>query len=455
MRSGRTARAHAARVAASATIIVLAVYVVAVLVLNVVVDRRLTHEADVRLGTQLSQLHPADLTSPTGGRRSPDSGRGDVDDAPTFVWTVDASGRAHGLDANSPSLPTHAWASGPVTLDVGSTPFRFRAERVAGQLVVAGQSLAEVARVQGALEEPEIALGLVLLVAVFAGALVIGLRASAPVEEVRRRQAEFTADASHELRTPLSVIEAEVELALSRPRDAPDYEVVLGRIGAEGHRLRRIVDDLLWLARTDAARDKGGQLPSVDVAAVAAACTERFGAVSERRGVSLSFVDDGGRCIVLARAEDIDRLTGVLVDNACKHAGTSGRVEVRVHASGTRVGLEVNDSGSGIPEDQVPFIFDRFHRATETTGGTGLGLAIADAIVRSTRGTWAVGRSPLGGARMAVSWRRAPRQPSVSSSAFPPTRRSSGNGADSADPAPADGRRLRSAPAPPGRHTNS
>ena len=83
----------------------------------------------------------------------------------------------------------------------------------------------------------------------FAGSLLIGLRAQAPVEQSRRRQLEFTADASHELRTPLSVIRAETDLALSSPRKAADYRDTLIRISGESERLRRLVEDMLWLAR--------------------------------------------------------------------------------------------------------------------------------------------------------------------------------------------------------------
>jgi signal transduction histidine kinase len=420
----RTTRAHAARVAAVATLVVMAVYVVAVFVLNLVVDNRLTHDADVRLADRLAHLAPSDLTarSATHGANGEKRG-GDADDTPTFVWVVDPAGSGRALQPASPRLPRRRWTSGPLTLDVGSTPFRFQAGRVGGHRVVVGESLAEVTRFQDAVQEPEVLLGLVLLAAVFAGALVIGLRASAPVEEVRRRQAEFTADASHELRTPLSVIEAEVDLALSRPRDATFLHATLERIGAEGRRLRRIVDDLLWLARTDATSAHPGAPGPVDIAAIARECTERFRAVAERRRIAMSFAREGpDRSAVLARPEDVDRLTGVLVDNACKHAGAGGRIEVRVRASGARVILSVDDSGAGIPEDQVPLIFDRFHRASATGSGTGLGLAIADAIVRSTRGSWTVGRSALGGAHLAVSWRRATRHPLVGPSGRRPVR---------------------------------
>ena len=110
----------------------------------------------------------------------------------------------------------------------------------------------------------------------------------------------------------------------------------------------------------------------------------------------------------LVRADPtwIDRLVGVLVDNACKFAGVGGRVEVAVLCEGARVVLRVDDSGPGIPVAQRALVLDRFHRGTHQTGGTGLGLAIADSVVRATNGAWVIGESPSGGARMEVSWKR-------------------------------------------------
>ena len=105
----------------------------------------------------------------------------------------------------------------------------------------------------------------------FIGALIIGLRALSPVEQARRRQLEFTADASHELRTPLSVISAETSVALSAPRKAGDYRAALERIGRENDRLQKIVEDLLWLARFDSAPPQPDDEP-LDLATIAAAC---------------------------------------------------------------------------------------------------------------------------------------------------------------------------------------
>ena len=111
---------------------------------------------------------------------------------------------------------------------------------------------------------------------------------------------------------------------------------------------------------------------------------------------------------ISAPPEWIDRLTGVLVDNACRYAGPGGSVRLSVATRGSRVSLTVEDSGPGIPAADRARLFDRFHRATEQGGGAGLGLAIADSIVRSTGGHWRIGESGLGGALFEVSWRRSP-----------------------------------------------
>jgi signal transduction histidine kinase len=251
----------------------------------------------------------------------------------------------------------------------------------------------------------EFAAGGVLLVLMYLAAFVVGMRALAPVAMARRRQAEFTSDASHELRTPLSVIEAEVDLALSRPRDTESYRATIRRVGNEGRRLHGIVEDLLWLARSDEAHldpDTGG---TCDLGEVAAAAESRFEPLASRNGVTLEFARPTAATTVRANAESIDRLVGVLVDNACKFAGPEGRVSVTVQVVAHRLVLTVDDSGPGIPLNERDVVFDRFHRTDSSGGGTGLGLAIANAIIKSTHAQCVVGESPLGGARFEVSWR--------------------------------------------------
>ena len=404
MRHPDTRWAHAARVALAATAVVGVVTLLLAVAVNAFIVHRVNRDVDGRLAaTLVAAAAAAPGTVPAA------SGRvgGDVDDAPVFLWRVGADGTIEALTFGAPALPARAWTSGAATWSVGGRDFRLDAVPAHGGWLVAGESVAEVAKSGDDVYLAELALGALLLLVTFTGSFVVGLRASAPIELVRRRQAEFTADASHELRTPLSVIEAEVDLALGRPRTPDEYEGVLRRIGSESARLRAIVEDLLWLARADGAAPDPARLGVVDVGSVADATVARFSAVADAGSVALSArTGPSGTALVRADAEGVDRLVAVLVDNACKYAGRDGTVDVTVEAAGGRVVLTVDDTGPGIPESQRALVLDRFHRVDPSPGGTGLGLAIADAVVRSSSGTWAIGTAPLGGARFQVTWRQ-------------------------------------------------
>jgi len=253
--------------------------------------------------------------------------------------------------------------------------------------------------------------GALVLLTTFAVFFLIGRRAAGPIEVARREQLQFTADASHELRTPLTVIEGEASLALGRQRRASEYRLALEKVAAESRRMRRLVDDLLWLARSETDRDRPG-IVAVDLGELAEAAVGRFQGVAADKGLRLSLTNNGGpRPVVRAPAEWMERLSGVLLENACRYTPTGGEIRVDARASEDRVSLTVEDSGPGIPEAEKDRIFNRFHRATQVPGGSGLGLAIASKVVTETGGAWKVGRSHLGGALMGVTWRH--REPPV------------------------------------------
>ena len=404
--------AHAARVAAGATLLIAVLYVVLTVTFDLVDSSRLVAHVDAHLSERLTDAtHHGDLLARPGGIDD-DS---DLDAAPVLVWRVSSSGHSVALSDQAPSLPAGAWSRNgqPTTATLGKSSFRLLAIPVSGKWLVAGQSLADEEHVGDVLVAAEVIAGPILVIAMFLGALVIGLKASGPVEQARRRQLEFAADASHELRTPLSVIEAEVGLALGtarstrRANDAPRYRDTLERIGRESDRLRHIVEDLLWLARFDSEPPPPGDEP-VDLATIAEGCADRFSGVARSKDVVLSVSHEGDeRPWIKAPPEWVDRLSGVLVDNACRYAGPGGRVRIGVTTQANRVSLSVDDSGPGIVPAERPRLFDRFHRATDEGSGAGLGLAIADAVVRSTGGRWRVGDSADGGAHMEVSWHRA------------------------------------------------
>jgi signal transduction histidine kinase len=397
-----------AKLAVLATVLIAVLYVVVASAIDAFVARRVLWEVDQRLSSRLSVV--SSLANPLSSKTIPD----DVgtDGAPVFVWWVSSSGSVTDLTVGDPTLPDAARHSAnmPLSIRAGRGPvWRFDSVHFRSGLLVAAQDLAGPSHIDRVLLIGELVLGPVLLLAVFGGVLAIGLRAAAPAEAARRRLQELTADASHELRTPLTVIQAEIELARSEPYDPSAEHEALDHVARESRRLRSIVEDLLWLARFDAAPERPSPSP-VELGGAARAGAERFAAVAGGRGIDLEI--DVGEVWIDAPEEWVDRLIGTLVDNACRYAPNGGTVRVTAGAQGARAVLRVEDDGPGIPVADRELLFDRFRRATDAPGGAGLGLAIADSVVRSTGGRWHIDDSPLGGALMEVSWRRvAPARP--------------------------------------------
>jgi signal transduction histidine kinase len=408
----------AARVAAGATAVIAVVYIAGVIVLNLLVSSHLTGQNDQHLAERLTAAahDPAELSQRIGTDEPGRGDDGDADDdaAPVFLWAASGARTVTAHSPGAPALPASVLAAPhdglAFTASLGSAgALRLKLTRQGGGWLIAGQSLSGDAHTKRLLLYAELFAGPFVLLAMFFGSLVVGLRSLAPVEQSRRRQLEFTADASHELRTPLSVIRAEADVALSSPREAAEYRDALTRIQAESGRLRQLVDDMLWLARFDSRPPPPGDEP-VDLATLAQACADRFRAV----GPAVTAAVSTEPALISAPPEWIDRLAGVLLDNACRYAGPEGQVRIGVQAQGSRVSLTVEDSGPGIPAEERPRLFDRFHRADGPGPGAGLGLAIGDSIVRSTGGKWQVAGSPLGGALMSVSWRHSqPHRPSA------------------------------------------
>ena len=281
---------------------------------------------------------------------------------------------------------------GSLSLRVGEPPFQWQvpgADRIlsGGPLIL-------------------VAVFLILLLLSFAVFLTIGRRAAGPIEEARRRQLEFAIDASHELRTPLTVIEGEASLALRGNRGGDEYRLALEKILGEGLRMRRMVDDLMWLARAEADPARP-TFVAVDLAGIAAAAAHRFEAVAAAKRQRISATGDGepGPMLV-SPSEWLERLAGVLLDNACRYTPEGGEIRISASETDSEILLTVEDSGPGIPEKERDKVFARFHRLAPGPGGSGVGLAIGTRVVAATGGVWRVGESDLGGALLQVGWRR-------------------------------------------------
>jgi signal transduction histidine kinase len=396
------------RVALISTGVVAVVYSIVAMVVVVFVTNNLTAQVDSRLATSLAHyevfLPRTDTTDGVG-----DTGQGGLN-SPALVWLLYAQGHQVTSIADGTTLPeAAAGVTEPTTIQVKGVDVRIVGAPVVTNIgparLVVGFNVDSVSQARSSLIVTETVAGIVLFILVFFGTLFVGRRVGAPIEIARQRQLEFTADASHELRTPLAVIEAQTSLALSQDRDPGWYRHAFQRVGSESGRIRRLVDDLLWLARVDTPQGRPAAEP-VEVGILVQQAAERFAAVAESHGITLQVSVGLGPLAVMGSSAWLDRLLGVLLDNAFKYAPTGGTVGLSAGVDGNRVRVVVEDSGPGIPEDERPKIFDRFHRAMDQGYGSGLGLAIADAVVRHTHGRWEVSTSALGGARMAVSWPR-------------------------------------------------
>ena len=416
----RDVRGASLRVALIATGLVLIAYLVIAGAVMMIVTRNLTTAVDMRLQSYLSLLvngqAPSSSSLPSTGP---------FYSQPLLVYIVTPDGQVTPVDSprfggpgGAQQLPAAARAvSSPATMSLAdgssarfagaTTDLNVRVNGVAMVVdnahVVVGQSLDNVTATQNNILVAELLMGPILLVAVFFGALTVGRRVGSPIEKARQRQVALTADASHELRTPLSVIEAQTSLALEKDRDADWYRRAFTAVGVESKRMRHLVDDLLWLARFDST----GSTPSpepVDLGVLATQAASRFEAVAEARGQSMRVGVEPVLTVVNAPPDWLDRLLGVLLDNACRYTPAGGSIDVSVGRRDVRVRLAVDDSGPGIPAHERQTIFDRFHRASDSPGGSGLGLAIAAAVVTASGGRWDVGTSAAGGASMAVTW---------------------------------------------------
>jgi len=410
-------RSGSQRVALAATGIVAALYLLIAIAVVLIVTHNLTSNIDGTLSQWLTSM-ATDRQTVTRGFPGPRGGP-HFGDAPVLWWMYHPDGNFSdsSTEAASVKLPVPPTSiTDAQTITVSGTQLRVEGGRVGDDWAVVGQSLSSVDQARSNLIQAELLIGPVLLLVVFLGALAIGRRVAAPIEQARRRQMDFTANASHELRTPLAVIQAQTSLALSQPRDQEWYQRAFTRVNQESQRMRRLVDDLLWLARFE-AMPRAGRTEPVDVGVMAQQAVERFAALAEARQQRLSVRLSGDSHVIAASPEWLDHLVGVLIDNACKYTPEQGTIEVRVAAEGKSIKLVVDDSGPGIPADQRGQIFDRFRRASDLPGGSGLGLAIADAVVSATNGRWEVGTSATGGASMAVIWPRILARPSATRTA--------------------------------------
>ncbi len=217
------------------------------------------------------------------------------------------------------------------------------------------------------------------------------------LEAAVQRERDFTAEASHELRTPLAILRAEVELARAASAE-PAAREGLDSALEEIDRLTAVVEDLLLLARADAASAHDHR-QVVDLGALASAAVERFDTVATARGLTLT---TEGRATVSGDATAIERALANLLDNALRHTPAGGTVSILIEPGTGGASLIVRDTGPGAEAQTLASLFDRYTRAASRPGAAGLGLSIVAAVAASHGGGVRARNLPEGGLEITV-----------------------------------------------------
>ena len=210
-----------------------------------------------------------------------------------------------------------------------------------------------------------------------------------------RAQRQLVADASHELRTPVTSLRTNIEVLLQGAvLDDEDRERLLSDVVEQSEELSALVNDLIELARGD---QPGAEPEDVRLDRIAAGSLER----ARRNAPGIVFAAHLEPAQLDGVAERLERAVNNLLDNAARHSPPGAVVDVRVDPRG----VQVRDHGSGVAEADLPYVFDRFYRGTNSRGrqGSGLGLAIVRQVTEQHGGTASVANASDGGAVFTLS----------------------------------------------------
>ena len=209
------------------------------------------------------------------------------------------------------------------------------------------------------------------------------------IASAEKEQQQFIADVSHELRTPLTVMRGSLEVVLEEDRPAEEYREAIGNALLEVRHLTRLSQNLLFLARGQAGRVTLS-FANVDLVKFLSEVTRDLLPAVTDKGLELSvdLPSESPRAFI-----DSDRMQQVLhnlLENAIRYTNPGGKIRVSLASSPAEVRIDVSDSGIGIPEANLPFVFERFFRSDRARraypGGSGLGLSIVKWIIGAHKG---------------------------------------------------------------------
>ena len=224
-------------------------------------------------------------------------------------------------------------------------------------------------------------------------------------DQIRR---DFVANVSHELRTPLTAVRGYVEALLDGVPDPGQQRTFLETIARHTHRMERLVRDLLRLARLDSGQETLERVP-VNVEALLRGVETELAALIEARQQTVAHAIDDEAATVSGDPSKLHDAMRNLLENAANYSPEGGTITVAARRADGRIIITVTDDGPGIPDGDLPRVFERFYRADKARardrkdpGGTGLGLAIVKHLVELHGGRVAAANRPSGGAVLTV-----------------------------------------------------
>ncbi len=204
-----------------------------------------------------------------------------------------------------------------------------------------------------------------------------------------KEQQQFIADVSHELRTPLTVLRGSLEVALEEDRSAEEYREAIGNAILEVRHLTRISQNLLFLTRGESGHVTLS-FANLDLGRFASETVRDLAQAAADREMELDVSAPELPVYVFADGGRLQQVLHNLIENALQYTDPGGRIRVAVAAAPGEALLSVSDTGIGIPEADVPYVFERFFRSKRSRstnpGGSGLGLSIVRWIVEAHKG---------------------------------------------------------------------
>ncbi len=220
---------------------------------------------------------------------------------------------------------------------------------------------------------------------------------STQISRGEKIKSEFISSVSHELRTPLTAINGWGETLLELERTGGDPEQLrrgVGIILKESRRLTTMVEELLDFSKMEDGRFTL-QIEQVDIQAEFEDAVYTYRELFKQEAIVLNY-DDGGEELLPPIPGDPERLKQVfcnVLDNAAKHGGSGKRIDARLTSSPESVTITVRDYGPGIPEEELPFVKQKFYKGSSKARGSGIGLAVCDEIIHLHGGTFTIGNA--------------------------------------------------------------